>query len=591
MRRAVSLVLFALAALLLTACQTDAYLEVQVDDDGGGAVYVAVALDQEAAAKSILYEGKPPNTLPIDDLVRAGWTVTGPTQEQDGRIWMRAQKEFSQPDQLPQVVAEVAGPSGPFRDFTVQRSTRFGEQEWQFSGTVDFSGGLAAFSDEGVAAQFGGAALGQPPEVYAQQLGTPLEQLVKMTVVVDLPGEFRDNNGVIGSAGLAAPTTTTTARATGDAAPTTAAGVPTTLAPRSAGRGAAVVWNPAFADAAPTQLQANSSSRRLLPRVWRWAAVVAGLVGVVALLYRLGQTFLDRRREQRRASLRPVPRKAVGAAEADEPQPVPVGRFGDAGGAEPAPMVIAPAASAPPPSSPVTVAQGSPTEPEGDATAGPAAPAASTSPGGRGLRLIVIETSGALLTGRDPVGDVLVPFCRERGCVLSVRQIADLYLSRVVGTTSAADFWSELGLSGDPVLLDDGFARRFELTDHVVGFLSQARQRGVAVAALGDDVPEWTGVHRQRFKLDGLIATWICSAEVGVRIPHPGLLEAAERTTGVAADQAMLIAASRSLLDAAARRGYRTVQYNPGPDDPDSDHPVLRSFAERGRPAPSPSNA
>ncbi|MEZ5264657.1 MAG: hypothetical protein R2755_23395 [Acidimicrobiales bacterium] len=218
----------------------------------------------------------------------------------------------------------------------------------------------------------------------------------------------------------------------------------------------------------------------------------------------------------------------------------------------------------------------------------PAAPASGSGAGRKGLRLIVIETSGALLAGRDPVAEHLVPFCRERGCVLSVRQIADLYVSRAVGTTAPTDFWQELGLSGDPMLLDDAYARRFELTDHVVAFLSQARNRDVAVAAIGDDVPEWTAVHRQRFKLDGLIAHWISSAEVGVRLPHPGLLEAVERTTGVAPEQSMLIGASRALLDAAARRGYRTVHYNPGPDDPDSEHPVLRTFAERGRPMPSP---
>ncbi len=65
---------------------------------------------------------------------------------------MRAEKEFSQLDQLGAVINEVAGPNGPFRNFEVQRSSSFGERQWQFSGTVDLSGGLAAFSDEGIAA-------------------------------------------------------------------------------------------------------------------------------------------------------------------------------------------------------------------------------------------------------------------------------------------------------------------------------------------------------------------------------------------------------------------------------------------------------
>lgn len=202
------------------------------------------------------------------------------------------------------------------------------------------------------------------------------------------------------------------------------------------------------------------------------------------------------------------------------------------------------------------------------------------------MAFIVIETTGALVAGRDPVGEVLVPFARERGCVQSVRQIADLYLARVVGGISSGDFWSGLGLTGDASLLDDNVARRFELTAHVVEFLSLARQRGVSIVALGDDVPEWTAVLRPRFGLDGLIGTWVSSAEVGVRVPHPALLEAVERATALMPGQAMMIGTTRSLLDGAARLGYRTVQYNPGPDDPDSEHPVLRSFAERsGTPA------
>jgi FMN phosphatase YigB (HAD superfamily) len=150
---------------------------------------------------------------------------------------------------------------------------------------------------------------------------------------------------------------------------------------------------------------------------------------------------------------------------------------------------------------------------------------------------------------------------------------------------SAEEFWAGLGLAGDPMLLDDVYARRFELIDQVLAFLTQANQRGVAVAAVGDDVPEWTAVFRQRFKLDGLIGTWVSSAEVGVRVPHPALLEAVERATGYPPRASMVIGTTRSLLDAARRLGYRTIQYNPGPDDPESDHPVLRTFADRGRSA------
>lgn len=584
-----------LGALLvvLAGCKTEAFIEVQVDDDGGGSVYVAVALDAEAAARSVNYEA----SLPIEDLKATGWTVTGPAQEADGRIWLRAQKPFSQVSQLPGLIDEVAGKGGPLRDFKVDTTSSFGKRGWAFSGTVDLSGGLTSFTDPELAAALGGTPLGQSPEKYAEALGgATLESLVKLNIVVDLPGEVQESNGNVGKAGLAAPTTTSTAPGTGSTTTTPAAAAGSSTTARRASTGAAIVWTPSFADGAPSELRASASADRLLPRLWRWLALVAAALGAVALLYQLVRLGLDRAREGRRVAPR-----ASRPASVTEPVPVPVGGPG-VGSTLPGDGLFAQSSTSPtsplgpssrsgsPGADPggglgtvVVAPVGSPTPPPSTARADSGEGEAASGSRAKSLRLIVIETTGALFAARDPVGDVLVPFARERGCVLSVRQIADVYLARAVGGMSAVDFWTGLGLTGDPMLLDDVYARRFELTDDVLTFLSQARQRGVSVAAVGDDVPEWTAVFRQRFRLDGMISAWVSSAEVGVRVPHPALLEAVERATGYPPAASMVIAGTRALLDTARRLGFRTIQYNPGPDDPESDHPVLRTFADRGR--------
>jgi len=570
----VSSVLLVVATLLLAGCQTDAFLEVQVDEEGSGAVYVAVALDQEAATRSLLYETRAGNVLPTEDLTRAGWRITGPAQEQDGRTWIRAEKSFSQLDQLTEVVNEVAGADGPFRDFTVERVTTFGKKSWEFSGTVDLTRGLAGFSDDGVAAAFGGEPLGQPAKAFAAQLGTTLEQAVAVNVIVTLPGDLGANNGAVGSAGQAVATSS-------GAASTSTTGVvsaASSTAVRPPDNGAAVVWSPSFADPVPTGLQAVSSSSQLLPRIWRWVGVLAGGVGLLVLVYRLGQLLLDRRHDRRRG-------RGRGTDSADAPlryDPVPMPL-------DPVPDLVVVPGGTPIQAVPTTgtVTSPRPVEDAGRVAPAQAAPPAASRNGGSGLGLIVIETSGALFVQRDAVEQVLVPFCRERNCALSVRQIGELYRQRLVGARPTAEFWAGLGLSGDPMLLDDALARRFDLSDHVITFLQQARRRGVTVVVVGDEVPEWTTVYRQRFKLDGLVASWVCSAEVGVRVPHPALIEAAQRLGGVAPSRAMVISAEPALLDTARRLGFRTVLYHPGAGDPDSDHAVLRTFAERGRPASS----
>jgi FMN phosphatase YigB (HAD superfamily) len=568
-RRAACLLALLVALLALAGCKTEAVLEVQVEPDGGGAVQVAVALDAEAAARSVLYESRGGRTLPVDDLVAAGWTVTGPTEEADGRVWIRAEKPFSQLDQLGSVVAEVAGPDGPFREFVVERSSSFGERSWRFSGTVDLGRGLAGFSDDGVAAVFGGEPLGQPAKVYAAQFGIPLEDAVTFAVVVDLPGDLDNHNGAIGPAGRAAATTA--------AAPADGAD-PATGTARVADRGAAVVWNPRFADSGPTTLSAASSTSDLQPQLWRWAGFVVGAIGGLILAYRLVLLVVDRRADRaRRPGGLPAGVMPVMELEDEEPSVVPV--------VQPAelPGRVQPVRRSPAGSSHASVVQApaaGPTPPRAPGSPGPA-PAGGGS--GAGLGLIVIETAGALLRPHDVVGDALVPFVRNRGCTLAARSIADRYAVRTVGACDAAEFWASLELSGDPVLLDDAFARGFELSEHVVSFLTQARDRGVTVLAVGDDVPEWTTVYRQRFRLDGLVAGWVCSADLGVRVPHPGLFDAVRRTAPVAPSRAMVIAATTGLLDTAARFGYRTVQYHPGAGDPEGEHPVLRTFAERGR--------
>src|SRR5205823_6123808 len=129
------------AALILVvcgACQLTATVAVDAHRDGTGIVRVGVGLDADAARQvpDLTHD------LRVDDLRRRGWAIVGPRQEKDGRTWVRAAKHFGSPDELRSVVAEVSGPSGPFRDFRLQRSRSFFRSRLRFTGTVDLSGGV-----------------------------------------------------------------------------------------------------------------------------------------------------------------------------------------------------------------------------------------------------------------------------------------------------------------------------------------------------------------------------------------------------------------------------------------------------------------
>lgn len=179
-RRLLALVL--LVVLAASACHTDVRVRLDVADDGSGTVTVAVGLDAEALSRIPDLADQ----LRVDDLAQAGWSVDGPAEGDDGRTWVVATKPFADPGGMAAVVAEVSGPDGPFRDFSATVDRSLARSSVDVRGTVDLSGGLAAFSDADVTQRLGGLPFGQD---LAALLGdTPLDQAVSVSMAVGLPG-------------------------------------------------------------------------------------------------------------------------------------------------------------------------------------------------------------------------------------------------------------------------------------------------------------------------------------------------------------------------------------------------------------------
>jgi hypothetical protein len=127
-------------------------------------------------------------SLLVDDLRDAGWRVVGPDRTDAGGWLVSASKPFASPEQLPAVLAEVAGEGGPFRDFTLTREDAFAKTSYTLAGTVDLSGGLDAFGDDALRQALGGTTTGRTPDQLAQEAGRPLAQAVRFRVRTELPG-------------------------------------------------------------------------------------------------------------------------------------------------------------------------------------------------------------------------------------------------------------------------------------------------------------------------------------------------------------------------------------------------------------------
>ena len=182
--------------------------------------------------------------LRVDDLKKAGWTVVGPRKEGDGRTWVRASKSFSNAADARRVVAELNGPGGPFRDFSLSRHHSFLRTKTSFAGTVDLAG-AGALADQRLMQQLG--ASGVDATTLQQQADALVNQTFRIEVVAHLPGSISSN------------------------APTSISG--------------GVVWHPKVGE--HVRITATSTAWNLRPLIFGAVALVAALAAV--LVWRRGR--------------------------------------------------------------------------------------------------------------------------------------------------------------------------------------------------------------------------------------------------------------------------------------------------------------
>jgi hypothetical protein len=172
------LALVALALLLCSACKVDLSVNIDARDDGSGIVRATVTLDQEAARRLTAVGAR----LEADDLRAAGWTITQRERS------ITATKPFANPRQLGDIIDEVAGPRRPLRNFTLTRKRSAFETDMAFSGVVDLTAGVEAFSDDRLREQAGDDLAALLDRSQAQ-----LDELFGLRIGVRLPGDVDSN--------------------------------------------------------------------------------------------------------------------------------------------------------------------------------------------------------------------------------------------------------------------------------------------------------------------------------------------------------------------------------------------------------------
>ncbi len=271
-RRSLATLLFlALGGFAASACQADVDVSVTVEEDGSGVVDAVARLDAEASEALLDLETEA-DGLPLTDLLRSGWDVSRPERSDDGSTVVTASKDFGTTEQFAEVMREITGDDGVFRNFRLFRSKSFARVDYRVVGTLDTNGGLDSFSDAEL-----DRALGQSVGELAASYGATADDVL-FRMEVALPGQLEGE----------APESATEVDATAPVA----------------------VWTASLGEPDVTDLELESATRQVVPLALRGVAVVAAvLAGVVLFAQLLRVLFPERRRRSnRRRSSPPKPK-------------------------------------------------------------------------------------------------------------------------------------------------------------------------------------------------------------------------------------------------------------------------------------------
>lgn len=173
----------AMALVSLAGCQTTADIRIELDEAGAGHLAVAVELD-DAAAERV---GNLAEVLNVEDLEGSGWDVTA------GERSALARREIRSAADLELALADLGGRDEIFSDLEFRRRATFARTAVALSGSVDLSGGMAAFGDEDLQRLTGSiTGVELPP------------QALSLSLEADLPGD-EEANGPGGRAKWALP--------------------------------------------------------------------------------------------------------------------------------------------------------------------------------------------------------------------------------------------------------------------------------------------------------------------------------------------------------------------------------------------------
>ena len=176
------------AMMILSSCQVNAVVTLDVAQSGAGSVTLNLIADSEVVAAA-------PNLaddLRFDDATAAGWVVSRPNKTADGGLQVSLKHTFDNAEQAGTLLNQLSGEFGPFKQMSLSRTGKDTDSTFTLDGILQVDGGLNAFADAQLLKTIGGA----PFADNVQQAGLDLGKAMTIDFVATLPGVIERTSGI-----------------------------------------------------------------------------------------------------------------------------------------------------------------------------------------------------------------------------------------------------------------------------------------------------------------------------------------------------------------------------------------------------------
>jgi len=190
-------------------------------------------------------------------------------------------------------------------------------------------------------------------------------------------------------------------------------------------------------------------------------------------------------------------------------------------------------------------------------------------------KCLFIDAMGVLYALGDDVGDLLIPFCLEKGSACGGENILQAYQDCSLGKMSSGGLWKRLGFLNN---WDEEYIQRYSLNPDVLETLALLKKSGFKLYCLSNDVAEWSRLLRKRFSLKGFFEGWIVSGEVGVRKPDPEIYELVLEKSGCDPGDCLFIDDRIQNLKPALEKGMKVLKFGYHFDAENPNIPQAASF-------------